>query len=75
MNNKRYRVTYFDQDGCKEHMTIETPYYICRDHDTALCLFDEQGCVGDEALLESMLNQNLNGQRACCIVNAEPLLI
>lgn len=75
MSNKRYKVTYFDQDGCKEQMTLETPYYICRDSATDLCVFDEQGCIGNEALLQNMLNQNLPQSKASCVVNVEPLLI
>lgn len=75
MSNKHYKITYFSHLGCKAQMTIETPYYICRDSASDLCVFDEEGCIGNESLLQHILNQHLNQTKACCVVNAEPLII
>ncbi|RJG40231.1 hypothetical protein [Motilimonas pumila] len=75
MSNKLYRVTYFSEDGCKGQMTLETPYYICRNHDTELCIYDEKAYLGSDDMLQLMINQQLQQTADWCVVNVEALLI
>ena len=66
----QYCVTFYDQQGNCHQVELSTVYLIRRDPQSDLCLFDTQGCVGSEEMLERMIRQKTGLEQEISVISA-----
>lgn len=68
---KRYKLKFYNSGGYKDSAIIETAYVIKQHSPGQYSLYDNGQIIGDEDLLEALLNESRGWVEEYCIIKVE----